>query len=143
MSGEGTTALRALPVVRSPASPILNYNIGIFIEPNFQWTETGRGDTWRFARCGEEGRSPEVREKRRVSDHATVGLYAFGSAEPFRSAHNRTYAETGDAEVSERHIAPMYNDLVGRGLDVFVEKIPFEVVHPLCAVDNVDRVIHR
>ena len=65
---------------------------------------------WSFARCGPGWRVIETAEKRPVSSLACTGLYYFRQVSEFR----RLFANMKPT-LGETHIAPMYNDLIGRG----------------------------
>ena len=60
------------------------------------------GDGWSFARLDDAGRVVELREKVRISDHATVGLYWFASAAQYCEIYRDYYAVAGREEKGER-----------------------------------------
>ena len=51
-----------------------------------------RATRWSFARAGDDGRVTEVREKQRISPHATVGLYWFASFAGYADLYERHFA---------------------------------------------------
>jgi hypothetical protein len=96
----------------------------------------GPGDGWSFARIDALGRAQELREKVRISPHATVGLYWFASA----AAYIRTYHEffgRGGEEMGERYVAPMYNHLIAAGGHVHVSLLDFDDVGMLGTPEQV------
>jgi NDP-sugar pyrophosphorylase family protein len=128
--GQATTALLLIEEVPD-ASPVAIFNIDTFVRPGTinpayiparisGWIPCfpGPGEGWSFARTNDEGRVVEVREKQRVSSHATIGLYWFASADLYRSAYAAYFADGQGAEKGERYIAPMYNQLIAEGLRV-------------------------
>jgi hypothetical protein len=128
--GQATTAL--LLIDDAPeSSPIAVFNIDTFVCPGAVnpakiragtsgWIPCfpGPGDAWSFARINEGGQVVEVREKRRISPHATLGLYWFASAGLYRRAYGSYFATGQGEEKGERYIAPMYNRLIAEGFIV-------------------------
>ncbi len=148
--GQATTALLAVRELPGKATaPLLIYNIDTFVEPRYLpraaargagWIPCfpGAGEAWSFARADGSGRVVEVREKRRISPHATIGLYYFGSSELFQEAYERYYpARSSREEAGERYVAPLYNQLIGDWHPVYLHDVPFEGVHPLGTPEEV------
>ncbi|MDQ3715319.1 MAG: NTP transferase domain-containing protein [Actinomycetota bacterium] len=140
--GQATSVLAALPQVVDLDAALLIYNIDTHVDPAVLSADRvrgdgwlpcfpGRGAAWSFARADQDGRVLEVREKQRISDDATIGLYWFRS---FRLYEN-LYAQASQAgrglHAGERYIAPLYDDLVRRGGTVYLERLPYEAVVPL------------
>jgi hypothetical protein len=80
-----------------------------------------------------------VREKKRISPHATVGLYWFASFDLFRRAYDAHYATGETLEAGERYVAPLYNWLLSQHRPVFVHAVPVDAVVPLGVPDEVRR----
>jgi hypothetical protein len=148
--GQATTAIRAGEALADPAAPMLIYNIDTFVHPRALpaaavrgdgWIPcfAAQGDHWSFAAADASGRVSEVREKRRISPHATIGLYYFGSFERYAEVYASHYAEGRPVEMNERYVAPMYNTLIERGGQVFVHDVPVADVIPLGVPDEVLR----
>jgi NDP-sugar pyrophosphorylase family protein len=140
--GQATTALLAEGQVEDRSGPVLIYNIDTHVDPASLPAGAVRGDGWipcfpgegagwSFARTGAEGRVEEVREKVRISPHATVGLYWFSSFVLYRELYESYYSRPEHIEKGERYIAPMYNEMVRRGLPVYIHEIPATAVTPL------------
>lgn len=151
--GQATTVLHAEQAVIDERQPIGIYNIDTFVEPaHLEVAETrgegwvpcfpGLGDAWSFARADAEGRIHEVREKQRISPHATVGFYWFGSFALFRDAYFRYYSKPENLERGERYVAPLYNQLIADGSHVYLHVIPAAGVHPLGTPEEVHRFAH-
>ena len=69
------------------------------------------GDHWSFA--DKLGDVSEVKEKERISDFCSTGLYGFSSVALFLE-----YSERSKLIKQERYIAPLYNELIKDGLKV-------------------------
>lgn len=132
--GQATTAL-LLAERAAPHAPFAVYNIDTFVAPGAMtppaqdscagWVPCfpAPGEGWSFARLDEDGRVVELREKQRISDHATVGLYWFDSAVRYASAYRAYYAVAGREEKGERYIAPLYNQLIDEGAEVRIAEL--------------------
>ena len=140
--GQATSALLAGPALPNPSAPMLIYNIDTFIHPRAisaadvrgaGWIPCfpGAGDHWSFAKTGADGRVTEVREKVRISEHATVGLYWFDSFDRYRSAYDAYYLEFACFEAGERYVAPLYNQLIEQRAPVFIQEVGASAVVPL------------
>lgn len=150
--GQATTALQAMSRL-VPSRPMLIYNIDTFVEPACLSSDRVRGDGWipcfpgagsgwSFARTPENSdRISELREKQRISPHATIGLYWFRSAALYTDLYRRFYADPGQPEAGERYIAPMYNRLIEDGGEVYLHRVPLEGVHPLGTPAEVQQFI--
>ena len=147
--GQATTAMKAEPAVRAPGKPMLIYNIDTFVDPRSLpataplgdgWIPCfpAQGDHWSFAAADSEGRVREVREKVRISNHATIGLYWFSSFEIYSETY-RHHAAGSPMEAGERYVAPLYNHLIAAGRPVYVHEVPMDAVIPLGLPDEVER----
>ena len=83
----------------------------------------GEGEGWSFARLGEDGRVLELREKARISPHATVGLYWFRSASLYAEAYAAYFGTGGREEKGERYVAPLYNQIISEGGQVRIARL--------------------
>lgn len=138
--GQATTALLAGAALSGRAAPVAIYNIDTYVEPEFLspgdargdgWTPCfpGEGEAWSFARLGPSGLVEEFAEKRRISPHATVGLYWFRSFALYEECYHAHFEAI--PRDGERYIAPMYNTLISRRGRVSLTEIPLSAVHPL------------
>lgn len=148
--GQATTALAAASVIVEQAAPMLIYNIDTFVHPSAiqvnmvqgdGWIPCfpAEGDAWSFAAADANGRVQEVREKKRISPHATIGLYWFSSFDLYADVYQRHYSDLANIEKSERYVAPLYNTLISDGRPVYVSVLPLEAVVPLGVPDDVSR----
>ena len=146
--GQATTAY-LLAEMADPRAPFLVFNIDTYVRPEAMrpdqipdgasgWIPCfpGPGTGWSFARIDEANRALELREKKRISPHATVGLYWFQSAERYISLYEEFFGGGGE-EMGERYIAPMYNHLIERGEDVYVSLLEFDDVGMLGTPEQV------
>lgn len=146
--GQATTAL-LLAEGAAPDAPFLVFNIDTYVRPHAMrpdqvpagaagWVPCfpGPGDGWSFARIDAHGRALELREKKRIAPHATVGLYWFASAARY-SALYREFFGGGGEEMGERYIAPMYNRLIDAGELVHVSLLDFADVGMLGTPEQV------
>ena len=151
--GQATTALLAAASVRDRTAPFAIYNIDTHVRAHAMRAEAargdgwipcfpGEGDGWSFAALGEGGRVSELREKVRISPHATVGLYWFGSFETYAELYERHFATAGD-ERGERYVAPMYNTLIAGGGSVHIAQLEPSAVVPLGTPAEVERFMAR
>ncbi len=139
--GQATTVLAAEPLIADGEAPLLVYNIDTHVWPGALDARRVRGDgwlpcfpgsgsAWSFARGAADGRVVEVREKERISDDATIGLYWFCSFACYRTLYERSLREDR-VPTAERYVAPLYNLLLAAGGEVFLDRLPAEAVVPL------------
>jgi hypothetical protein len=146
--GQATTAL-FLAEAAPQDEPFAIYNIDTFVRPGAMvppdpeacagWVPCfpAPGEGWSFARCDAAGDVVELREKVRISDHATVGLYWFDSAARYVAAYREYYGVEGREEKGERYVAPLYNQLIGEGHRVRIADVALEDVGMLGTPDQV------
>ena len=148
--GQATSAMLAADAIGDASAPMLIYNIDTFVHPRALpaaaargagWIPCfpGQGDHWSFARTESDGRVVEVREKVRVSPHATVGLYWFDSFNRYADAYSAYYERSGRSEAGERYVAPLYNHLLAEDAPVFIHEVPADAVVPLGVPAEVER----
>jgi dTDP-glucose pyrophosphorylase len=148
--GQATTALAAGSAIGDPSTPMLIYNIDTFVHPSALppsavrgegWIPCfqAQGDAWSFAAVDSSGRVREVREKQRISAHATIGLYWFSSFDLYADLYRRHYRDPANIEKGERYVAPLYNTAIADGRAVYIHEVPKEAVVPLGIPDDVER----
>lgn len=150
--GQATTALLLAETAPQDA-PFAIYNIDTFVAPGAMtppdpadcagWVPCfpAPGEGWSFARLGDDGNVEELREKQRISDHATVGLYWFDSAARYISAYNAYYSVADREEKGERYVAPLYNQLITEGARVQIVELQLDDVGMLGTPDQVSDFI--
>ena len=120
--------------------PLLIYNIDTYVEPGQLRLELIRGagfipcfeaegTHWSFVKLDDDGKAVEVREKERISNHCSIGAYCFESARLYAELYASYYG--GDTGRVEQYIAPIYNLLIERGAEVYIQDIPAKFVHVL------------
>jgi dTDP-glucose pyrophosphorylase len=146
--GQGTTVLLGLKDERQ-ARPLLVFNIDTYVDPrrvdearlptaDAGWLQLFEkpGNHWSFARLNPAGKVVEVAEKKRISELACTGLYGFGSARLFQEAY-RSGAASVKADRGEVYVAPLYNQLLLRGLSVGAQVVQSHDVEPLGTPEEV------
>lgn len=150
--GQATTCLIALRYCK-PESPIMVYNIDTFIEPyQLQYSQIsgqghipcfkGKGDHWSFVKINDEARVVEVREKVRISELCTLGAYYFSSAKLFRALYKFYYFDKNEPDKSEKYIAPLYNEMIKRGLDISISLVESSKVYVLGTPEELKEFIN-
>lgn len=140
--GQATTAMLAASAIAEAAAPMLIYNIDTFVHPAYLPLEAVRGegwipcfsaqgDHWSFAAADESGRVYEVREKVRISEHATVGLYWFSSFDLYANTYREHHRHAVLLEAGERYVAPLYSTMLEKGQPVYIHEVPRSAVIPL------------
>ncbi|MBN2715395.1 MAG: glycosyltransferase family 2 protein [Deltaproteobacteria bacterium] len=148
--GQATTALFAGDCI-SRTDPFFVYNIDTHIRPGSVtaykgdadgWIPcfAGKGDAWSFVALDKYGTATEVREKVRISDNATLGLYWFSSYALYDETYQAYYGNHNGAMPAEKYIAPMYNYLISNGRKVTISTIKNEDVIPLGTPEEVSAV---
>lgn len=79
----------------------------------------GDGSHWSFVEPSvvEPGRASRVVEKERISELCSNGLYYFANVRTFANALN-AYREKHGGSKAELYVAPLYNELIERGMPV-------------------------
>lgn len=80
----------------------------------------GEGRNWSFVvpKPDRPCSVSETAEKLPVSNLCCTGIYQFARVSEFRWAYNHPAPPKSEAEQQERYVAPLYNSLIARGLDV-------------------------
>jgi hypothetical protein len=140
-AGQAETVLAAAPHV-APGQQLIIYNIDTHVRPEAFGPDTlagdgcipcfpGAGDAWSFVAAGSDGRVTAVAEKRRISPHASVGLYVFRDLALYREAYDDTQRVAVAGGRSERFVAPMYAALLDAGRDIRMTALTKHDVIPL------------
>jgi hypothetical protein len=147
--GQATTAMLARDSWDESRRPVAIYNIDTYVNPaalpvsairGNAWIPCfpGEGGKWSFAAADSHGRVTEVREKKRISPHASIGLYWFDSFSRYTKAYEKYYADPRNLEASERYIAPLYNQVISDGGEVYLHEVGAGDVYPLGTPEDVD-----
>ena len=139
--GQATTAMLAAPYW-SKEDALLIYNIDTYVESGkmnasqlcgdgFIHCFKADGDHWSFVKTDESGKATEVREKKRISEHCSLGAYYFKSSGLYEKLYRECYSSNKNLEKNEKYIAPLYNYLIERDGEVYISDIDPETVHVL------------
>lgn len=139
--GQATTALLAESCWYIDEEMIV-YNIDTFVEPNtMKYSDisgdgfipcfNAPGDHWSFVKLDRNGNAIEVREKQRISDNCTIGLYYFSSCRLYKDLYHEYYLNNQNLENGEKYIAPLYNLMIRKGQKVRISILPNNSVHVL------------
>lgn len=140
----------------NPEEPLLIYNIDTYVNPRALRPEHVRqgadgwipcvqvpGSHWSFVRLDASGWGAEVKEKTRISDHASIGLYWFARAEEYAWAYD-AYFSRGDSLVQgERYVAPLYNSLIQQGRRIAISDLAEHDVHVLGTPAELERFLAK
>lgn len=87
----------------------------------------GEGTHWSFVEPSADwpGHAARVVEKERISDLCSNGLYYFATVRTFIDALN-FYRQKHQTVEGELYVAPLYNELIQRGLRVSYKLVPAE-----------------
>lgn len=139
--GQATTCMLAIPHCNADDA-IMIYNIDTYVEPNEMKYEDisgeghipcfhAEGDHWSFAKLDASGKVVEVREKVRISDNCTLGAYYFSSAALYKQMYEEYYSDDSKLEKNEKYIAPLYNYMIEKGMQVTISIVDENKVHVL------------
>ena len=139
--GQATTCMLAIPYCNQE-NPIMIYNIDTYVEPYEMKYEDISGDGympcfkaegthWSFAKTDKDGKVVEVREKERISNNCTLGAYYFSSANLYKKIYKEYYSNGKNLEKNEKYIAPLYNYMIKKNMDVRISIIDSNKVHVL------------
>lgn len=139
--GQATTAMIAAQKC-PPNESILIYNIDTYVEAfEMKYAEIhgdgyipcfhADGNHWSFVRTDDANRAVEVREKLRISDNCTLGAYYFSSAALYMDLYQNYYIDDFHMEKNEKYIAPLYNYMISKGLEVYIGNVNAKKVHVL------------
>lgn len=146
--GQATSAMLAEPYWSADDEMVV-YNIDTYIEKDvMKYGDisgdgyipcfNAPGDHWSFVKLDENGDAVEVREKQRISDNCTVGLYYFKSCALYKQMYDEYYADDKNLEKNEKYIAPLYNYMIEKGYKVRISTLPYEAVHVLGTPEEVE-----
>ena len=89
------------------------------------------GDHWSFVRLDNKGKVAEIKEKKRISDHCTLGAYYFKSCRLYRELYDEYYSKPHKFVNGEKYVAPLYDYLLYKGGEIMISDVPSEKVHVL------------
>lgn len=139
--GQATTAMQAIPAC-DVRLPLMIYNIDTYVEPfEMKYADISgdghipcfhaEGEHWSFVRLDDAGKAVEIREKERISNNCTLGAYYFASAQLFEKLYTEYYSKGDRTERGEKYVAPLYNLMIQKGMDVTISIVDSAKVHVL------------
>lgn len=149
--GQATTAMLAKEYWNYE-NALLVYNIDTYVEAGEMNSEQLKGDGfipcfyaegehWSFVKADGSGKVIEVREKKRISDHCTLGAYYFKSCKLYQKLYEEYYKEELNVEKGEKYIAPLYNYLLEQKGEVYFTDIKEEKVHVLGTPEELEEFL--
>ena len=96
------------------------------------------GDHWSFVKLDDNGNAIEVREKQRISDNCTIGLYYFKSCKLYEKIYLEYYKDDKNLESNEKYIAPLYNYMLEKNMEIYISNIDSDKVHVLGTPEELD-----
>jgi len=148
--GQATTAYLARNMWKKNNS-LLIYNIDTYVEPGimtFQQIQgdgfipcfNGVGNHWSFVKLDDTGKALEVKEKERISNNSTIGAYYFKSCALYEQLYLDYYNNNAHiTNLKEKYVAPLYNQLIEQGGEVYISTLPANVVHVLGTPEELDK----
>lgn len=145
--GQAATAMLARQYWR-PDHSLLIYNIDTYVEPpalkgselrgdGFLPCFQATGDHWSFVRLDDAGRAVEIREKERISNYCTLGAYYFKTCRLYENLYQEYYSDERHLVQGEKYVAPLYNQLLSKGGEVYITDIDARYVHVLGTPEEV------
>ena len=140
--GQATTAMLA-GKYWDREHALLIYNIDTYVEAGemnsgelkgdgFIPCFKAEGEHWSFVRLDDEGRVAEIKEKKRISDHCTLGAYYFKTCGLYEDLYNEYYRDSERELVNgEKYVAPLYDHLLSKGGEIYISDISPDKVHVL------------
>lgn len=139
--GQATTVMHSAKYWNTD-DRLLIYNIDTFVEPNIMSSFDLRGDGfihcfkgvgehYSFVKLDSTGRVVEVKEKSRISDYCSLGTYYFSNCHMYSQLYEMYNTGKIKPVNNERYIAPLYNELISRGGDVYISNVDAKYVHIL------------
>jgi NDP-sugar pyrophosphorylase family protein len=92
-------------------------------------------EKWSYVSVDGSGFATAVAEKRRISPHATVGIYHFASGHAFVQAA-KVMMHKGVRVNGEYYVAPVYNELIEDGARIALWEIEKNAMHGLGTPDD-------
>ena len=146
--GQATTAYLAKDYWDSDDEMIV-YNIDTYVEAyticykdikgdGFIPCFNAPGDHWSFVKTDSNNKAIEIREKVKISDNCTIGLYYFKSCKLYENLYQEYYSNNDHLEKNEKYIAPLYNHMLEKNMDIYINILPKEKVHVLGTPEEVE-----
>ena len=152
--GQATTAMLA-DKYWDKDNALLIYNIDTYVEAGQMNSDElkgdgfipcfkAEGDHWSFVRLDDKGRVVEIKEKKRILDHCTLGAYYFRTCGLYEDLYNEYYRDSDKRELvnGEKYVAPLYDFLLSKGGEIYISDVAPDKVHVLGTPEELDRFIN-
>lgn len=106
------------------------------------FTDLEKNPKWSFVKSNSNGDVTEVREKRAISNEATVGIYLFSRGEDFVEGAVQMIIEN-DRVNNEYYTCPVYNYLIRENKKIGTYKIKSDEMHGLGTPEDLEHYISR
>ncbi len=151
--GQATTAMLASKYWDKDHA-LLIYNIDTYVEAGemnssqlkgdgFIPCFKAEGDHWSFVRLDESGKVVEIKEKKRISDHCTLGAYYFKTCKLYEDLYDEYYTKDVELVNGEKYVAPLYDYLLTKGGEIYICDIEPERVHVLGTPKELDAFLNE
>ena len=130
---------RNSPLLIANCDQIVDVEIGKFVEECMlrgldgsilTFEDPNRDPKWSFAKVDHKGLVVEVKEKKPISEHATVGIYLFSKGCDFIESATDMIVHN-DRVNNEFYTCPVYNYAIKAGKQIGIYPIPPEAMHGL------------
>ncbi len=131
--GQATTCLLGLEEC-DESKEIVIYNIDTYVREGAMKVADVKGDGfipcfkaegehWSFVKVDENNKATDIAEKRKISDNCTLGLYYFSSGKLYKEIYEDYYSHEENLVKGEKYVAPLYNYMVEKGMDVYISDV--------------------
>ena len=138
------------PLIIANCDQIVDINFSDFVDNSLfsdndgaimTFLEAEGSNKWSFAKTNEDGVVSEVKEKERISDRATVGIYMWESGIDFINSSIDMIARNERVN-NEFYVCPTYNYLIARGKKIGFYDINVENMHGLGTPEDLEKYIN-
>lgn len=139
------------PLLIANSDQIVDFDVNDYLEDSFNRNLSGsilvfqdstKNPKWSFAKLDLNEKVIEVKEKKPISDLATVGIYLFTKGSEFVNGAVDMIINN-DRVNNEFYTCPVYNYLIQENLNVGVFKITEEAMHGLGTPDDLLKFIKK
>ena len=85
----------------------------------------------------------EIKEKKRISDHCTLGAYYFKTCGLYEDLYNEYYRDNDKTDLvnGEKYVAPLYDYLLSKGGEIYISDVAPDKVHVLGTPEELETFI--
>lgn len=139
------------PLLIANSDQVVDFEPSLFVKDCFErkldgsiltFEDKARDPKWSFARIDNEGFVLEVKEKKAISENATVGIYLFCKGADFIDATIEMMLRQ-DRVNSEYYTCPTYNYLIERGKRIGIYDVSVDAMHGLGTPEDLTNFLNR